>query len=76
MATKRDSTPAATPRRVTKSVGRLRPGSKVKVHLGARIHEATVTEVRNGRITVEIHIAGADDPLVSSYSADELEMSA
>lgn len=57
---------------VSAQAGRFFTGSKVKVPLGARSHEAIVLEERNGRVRVEVHIAGAE-PITTSYLAAEVQ---
>ncbi|WP_372698497.1 hypothetical protein [Arthrobacter sp. JSM 101049] len=52
--------------------GRFIRGSVVRVPLGARTYDATVIEERNGRVRVEIDVAGSDEPITSSYAIEEL----
>ena len=50
----------------------LTPGSWVKVPFGKQTFDARVVESHRDRVTVEITIEGASEPLVTSYSSDEI----
>ncbi|QSZ53006.1 hypothetical protein AYX19_08365 [Paenarthrobacter ureafaciens] len=47
-------------------------GSSVKVPFGKRTFDAKVIECHKDRVTVEINIEGASDPLITSYRSDEV----
>lgn len=49
-----------------------RPGTSVTVRFGARVHEATVLGELPGRVLVAIHIEGVEEPITTSYTAEEL----
>lgn len=53
--------------------GKFVVGSQVSVPLGARRHDATVIEQRKDRVRVNIHVNGADEPIISSYSVSEID---
>jgi hypothetical protein len=46
----------------------------VRVRFGLDTHDATVVEHRQGHLVrVAIHIYGADEPLLSSYMAEDID---
>ncbi len=49
-------------------------GSPVKVHFGARDFTAKVLGITNDRVTVEISIDDAAEPIITSYSARDVEI--
>lgn len=48
-------------------------GSQVKVPFGTRTFDAKVLENHMDRVTVEITIEGASEPLVTSFRSDEIQ---
>ncbi|MGQ0464553.1 MAG: hypothetical protein ACT4QG_04445 [Sporichthyaceae bacterium] len=48
-------------------------GTRVRVRLGAGVHEAVVIEHHHGLARVHITIAGGTEPVQSSYRPSELE---
>jgi hypothetical protein len=49
-------------------------GTPVRVRFGLDTHDATVVEHRQGHLVrVAIHIYGADEPLLSSYMAEDID---
>jgi len=56
----------------SKTAKALKPGDRVRVHLGRRIVEGTVTSTDGGRIHVAISIEGAAEPVSGLYRASEL----
>lgn len=47
-------------------------GSQVIVPFGKRTFDATVLDTHRDRVTVEIFIEGASEPLVTSYRSEEV----
>lgn len=48
------------------------PGDRIKVLFGNREVEGVVTQVRDGRVHVDLLIEGADEPVGSMYREDQL----
>ncbi len=66
-------TTSAAKREAARAKQEFPMGARVRVQLGARFHDAVVVEHRNGRVWVNIHIAGGDEPMLSSYAPHQLE---
>jgi hypothetical protein len=58
-----------------KKLDAIATGTHVLVPFGKRVFDAKVLESVHGRVTVEITINGATEPLVTSYRSDEVKVS-
>lgn len=70
LSNRRSTTMKKTGRSSTKAFAL---GSPVKVHFGARDFTARVLGFANDRVTVEINVDEAADPIITSYSAHDVK---
>lgn len=72
MAATKRRTKVSPAKKTRKSSKPFELGSHVMVPFGKRIFDAKVLDSHRDRITVEISIEGASEPLITSYRMDEV----